>query len=230
MSNFKLTYFAILAVLTLSCTRKTNNQMVEPDTQKAILSLGDSYTKGESVVWEQNFPNQLADSLRKVGIKTDLKIIAQTGWRTDNLIDAIEQANLKDTFDLVTLLIGVNNQYQGRSLNTYKLEFEELLKTAIKVAKNDFRNVIVLSIPDYGFTPFGKDNQSVISNELAQFNEANKTITASYGIDYVDITPITQQGLTNPSLVANDGLHPSALAYEKFVEKLIDKAKNKLGN
>lgn len=217
--KLKISLFGILLLL-IACSRSKINTPVKEKGLKTILALGDSYTKGESVLWSLNFPNQLIDSLNKSGFKAEVKIIAQTGWRTDNLKDAINQESLQDTFDMVTLLIGVNNQFQGRSLAVYKVEFEDLLKTAIKLAQGNTSKVVVLSIPDYGYTTFGKNNQPAISESLATFNEANKTITDSYTIKYINITDITQKGLEDPDLVADDGLHPSAKAYNLFVKRL----------
>lgn len=183
-----------------------------PETK--FLALGDSYTIGESVAEAERWPNQLAAKLKLAAPH----IIATTGWRTDNLKDAIEAANLKPEYDLVSLLIGVNNQYQGKSIEVYEREFEELLQTSIKLAKGKKKNVFVVSIPDYGYTPFGKAKQEKISFELDQYNAINKRIAAKYGIKYFNITEISRKGLEDAELVAGDGLHPSGKMYAQWVE------------
>ena len=178
------------------------------------LALGDSYTIGESVSEQDRWPNQLADQLKI----PRPKIIATTGWRTDDLANAIKAAELKDEYDMVSLLIGVNNQYQGKSAQQYEIEFEELLKTSIKLAKGKVKNVFVVSIPDYGFTPYGKPKQESITKQIDEFNAINKRITKKYKITYIDITEISRKGLEDPTLVAEDGLHPSGRMYSLWVE------------
>jgi len=190
------------------------NMSVFSQNKTKYLALGDSYTIGESVAEEERWPNQLADML-----KIDRpKIIATTGWRTDDLKSAIISANLKNEYDLVSLLIGVNNQYQGKSSAQYEIEFEDLLKTAIQLAKGKNKNVFVVSIPDYGFTPFGKSKQEIITVQLDEFNKINKRITERYKIRYFNITDISRKGLEDPTLVAADGLHPSGKMYTQWVE------------
>jgi lysophospholipase L1-like esterase len=178
------------------------------------LALGDSYTIGESVLEQDRWPNQLADQLKLA----HPKIIATTGWRTDDLASAIKNADLKDEYDLVSLLIGVNNQFQGKSAAQYEIEFEQLLKTSIKLAKGKTKNVFVVSIPDYGFTPYGKPKQEIITKQIDQFNAINKRITEKYKIAYFNITEISRKGLEDPTLVAEDGLHPSGKMYSLWVE------------
>jgi len=182
------------------------------------LALGDSYTIGESVPLNQNFPAQLVDSLKASGVNvSSYKIIAQTGWTTTNLKLAIEASTLKDTFNLVSLLIGVNNQYQGKSIGLYEQEFVELAERAIQFAGGKKENVFVVSIPDYGYTPFGKNNQMAISSGIDLYNSINKRLSDSLGLKYCDITPISRRGLSEPDLVAGDGLHPSAKMYKEWV-------------
>ena len=201
-----------------------------PQTDYNLLALGDSYTIGESVCETCRFPEQLKDRLKlnfDSEISFTLKIIARTGWTTSNLINAIETENIENNYDLVTLLIGVNNQYQNRPFSLYETEFPELVNTAISKAKSDKNNVIVVSIPDYAFTPFGKGNSN-ISAEIDQYNNFAKNYCATNNISYVNITDITRAGLINPNFVASDGLHPSELAYAKFVERILPLAINKL--
>lgn len=186
------------------------------------LALGDSYTIGESVTEKDRWPNQLAE---KLSIPKP-RIIATTGWRTDDLKGAMDAANLLNEYDLVSLLIGVNNQYQGKPADQYEIEFEALLKRAIELAKGNSKNVFIVSIPDYGYTPFGKPKQETITPQIDQFNEINKRITAKYKIAYFDITEISRKGLDDPALVATDGLHPSGKMYTLWVDEINAGLKN----
>ena len=188
------------------------------------LALGDSYTIGTSVAVAERFPMQLVKALQQKGIKIQKpKIIARVGWSTDQLNVAMDRENLAETtWDLVTLLIGVNNQYRGGSLEQYNIEFENLLKRAIELAGGDKKKVIVLSIPDYGVTPFGQRYQAGrISREIDEFNAANKKISEKYGVAYCDITPISRQALKEKDLIAEDLLHPSGKMYGRWVELLL---------
>ncbi|GAB4338800.1 MAG: hypothetical protein OHK0038_17660 [Flammeovirgaceae bacterium] len=200
------------------------SQKLQVQEPLRYLALGDSYTIGESVSPNERWSAQLLDSLRVKGIReASLRIIATTGWRTDDLMNAIQRANITEQYNLVSLLIGVNNQYQGKSIDAYKVEFEQLLKKAIELADGKKENVFVVSIPDYAYTPFGQQrpNPEQISSQLDAFNAVNKAITEKYGIIYFDITPISRQGLSNPSLVASDALHPSAKMYTEWVKLML---------
>lgn len=189
---------------------------------KKFLALGDSYTIGESVEVMDRWPEQLAKALTVIGKNVARPhIIGVTGWRTDQLKKAIEEAHLKNEYGLVSLLIGVNNQYQKKSVESYASEFEELLQQAITLAEGKKENVFVVSIPDYGFTPFGQSRQLEISKAIDQFNDTNRSITERMGVRYVYITDLTREGLKNPSYVANDGLHPSGKMYSRWVERII---------
>ena len=196
------------------------------------MSLGDSYTIGESVCDSCRFPEQLKDSLNSRYNTEDsfqLKIIAQTGWTTSSLINAIDSESPENDYDLVTLLIGVNNQYQRKDFSLYETEFPQLLITSINLAKGDKTNVIVVSIPDYAFTPFGQGNTN-ISSEIDKYNAFAKNYCEQNEITFVNITDITRLGLTNNNLVASDGLHPSTLAYSLFIEKILPFALDKLSD
>lgn len=192
------------------------------------LALGDSYTIGQSVCETCRFPEQLRKKLGDLDPKNTYtsKIIATTGWTTTNLISAINSENPASNYDLVTLLIGVNNQYQNKPFSVYENEFPELIFKAIALARGDRSNVIVVSIPDYAFTPFGKQsgNQSYISAEIDRYNAFAQKYCLEQNIEFVSITDITRQGFVNPLLVAQDGLHPSELAYSYFVERILPKA------
>jgi len=187
-----------------------------------FLALGDSYTIGESVPENERWPVQLAKVLNERGQKIEApRIIATTGWRTDQLKQAILDANLKNDYGMVSLLIGVNNQYQKKTAESYAPEFEELLNMAVSLAGGKKENVFVISIPDYGYTPFGKPKQEEITKAIDQFNEVNRTITAKMGIKYVNITDLTREGLSKPAYVAGDGLHPSGVMYGLWVERIL---------
>lgn len=178
------------------------------------LALGDSYTIGESVPESDRFPVQLSRALH-LG---DPEIIAKTGWTTDELNAAIDAANPHGPYDLVTLLIGVNNQYRGRDAGQYRTEFTALLHRAIAFAGGKPAHVVVVSIPDWGVTPFaeGRD-RAKIAREIDQFNAINREETLRAGARYADITPISREAATDKTLVAGDGLHPSGAMYGRWV-------------
>lgn len=213
-----------LLFIFLTLSFQTMSQQIEIKSPVKFLALGDSYTIGESVAIKERWPVQLAEHLRQQGLTcSDPTIIATTGWRTDNLKAAIEKANLKPEYTLVSLLIGVNNFYQGKSAESYKPEFEELLQTAITLAQGDKDRVIVVSIPDYGFTPFGEKDQPRITAGIDEFNRINKSVAAKLNITYVDITDISRNGLAEPDLVAEDGLHPSGKMYGMWVKRILSR-------
>lgn len=196
------------------------------------LALGDSYTIGEAVPETERFPVQLADGLRSEGT-ADLaspSIVAMTGWTTDELSSGIRAARLAKRYDLVTLLIGVNNQYRGRSVDEYREQFRDLLERAIGFAGGDRGRVIVSSIPDWGVTPFaeGRD-RAQIAREIDAFNEVNGDEANREGVRYVDITPISRRAEGEKRLVAEDGLHPSAAMYRLWVEAILPEAAAALG-
>jgi lysophospholipase L1-like esterase len=183
------------------------------------LALGDSYTIGESVDPDERWPHQLVAMLDKSGINVETpEIIATTGWTTDELNSAIEASGNNNTYDLVSLLIGVNNQYRGYHIEIYKNEFAELLFKAAKFAGNDFSRVFIVSIPDYGVTPFGqKKDPEKIAREIDQYNEIAKQIALENGVRFFDINPVSKEALGNDDLTAEDGLHPSGVMYEMWV-------------
>lgn len=188
-----------------------------------VLALGDSYTIGEGVPGSQRWPMQLAEGLRGEGLTpADPVIVARTGWTTDELQRAVAGADLDPPYDLVFLLIGVNDQYRGRSVEDYRPRFRSLLDEAISLAGNRPGGVIVLSIPDYSVTPFAqRGNPERIAEELARYNAVNKSESDSLGVFYVDITPISKAAGTDASLLAPDGLHPSGKMYRLWVEKVL---------
>jgi lysophospholipase L1-like esterase len=215
---------AFTPLLFLLTSAAMGQQLIIEDNVK-FLALGDSYTIGESVTADQRWPIQLIDSLNARGIEcSQPRIVAVTGWRTDNLKRAIDEAKLRPDYNLVSLLIGVNNYYQGKSVENYKPEFEDLLKIAISLAGGIKSRVFVVSIPDYGFTPFGKKDQEKISKGIDDYNEANQLITKKLGVKYYYITDISRKGLNQPELVAFDGLHPSGKMYSEWVERILEDA------
>jgi lysophospholipase L1-like esterase len=201
------------------------NQATQHDIPKTYLALGDSYTIGESLPIYESYPYQTVQLLREKGVQiTAPEIIAKTGWTTDELAAAIDQTRLIEQYDYVSLLIGVNNQYRGRKSDEYAMQFEELLKRAISFSTNGTSHVFVISIPDWGATPFaeGRDKKK-IAEEINAFNDINKSISEKYGVGYIEITEGSRDAKKNPSLVARDKLHPSGTEYSKWANKLAEK-------
>lgn len=192
-------------------------------TVRTYLALGDSYTIGQSVAIADRFPEQTVKYVQQAGIKmSHPEIIAQTGWTTDNLLSSLlYTAPSKSTYDIVTLLIGVNNQYQHKPQKEYADQFLTLLNKSIAFAGNRKKRVIVLSIPDYSVTPFanGSDRES-IARDIDAFNAINKHIADSAGTYYVDVTNISRFAATDNSLIASDGLHPSGVQYNLWANAL----------
>lgn len=191
-----------------------------------LLALGDSYTIGEKVEIEHNFPHQAVKLLNKneaVDFEKPL-IIAQTGWTTQELNEGINAANIEgNTYDFVTLLIGVNNQYRGLSIEDYKVEFKQLLDRAIAFANNRPERVIVFSIPDYSVTPYTKEKNldpEKITNEIIEFNKVNNSISIQSNVHYIDITFSTQFHGTQEEYLVDDGLHYSEKEYKIWAERL----------
>lgn len=186
-----------------------------------FLALGDSYTAGTSVDINQGWPSQLFNRLSAEGVQTDrLEILARPGWTTNNLGRAIREEKLASDYNLVSLLIGVNNQHKEIPFEQYEPDFENLLKKAVELAGGSKSSVFVLSIPDYAFTPFGKGDR-FISSEIEKYNNINRKVAQRNDIAYFDITQITQLGLDNPELIAGDGLHPSSLMYRFWVDMIM---------
>ena len=155
-----------------------------------LLALGDSYTIGEGVPLYESFPYQVVQMLRAEGYEFSApEIIAKTGWTTDELQSVISSYKFQHSYDFVTLLIGVNNQYRGKTTEEYKQQFSTLLKKSIRLCSNQSSHVIVLSIPDWGLTPFAKEKDSKkISEQIDQFNTVNKTLAVEHGARYIDVT------------------------------------------
>jgi lysophospholipase L1-like esterase len=209
-----------------ACSAK-NATTVEPDNlimgKYRYLSLGDSYTIGESVAPEERWSMILSDMLRKNGVDlSDPEIIARTGWTTAELMDGIKSRNPQGPYNLVSLLIGVNNQYRGQSLERYRTELQELLKKAIGFAGGNNERVFMLSTPDWGVTPFAKgSDQAKIAAEIDAFNQVAQEECTKLGIAFVDITPLSRTAKNDISQIANDGLHFSGKMYRQWAEKAL---------
>lgn len=197
----------------------------------SYLALGDSYTIGEQVLPEENFPNQTTELLNKTAdgaesrrrgfTVTTPEIIAVTGWTTDELDTGINAAKISQQYDIVSLLIGVNNQYRGRELSNFKIEFEQLLQRAIQFAGNNPTHVFVLSIPDWGVTPFaeGRDRKQIAA-EIDAYNKVCETSAAAFGTHYIDIAAAQRADGAKDEFLANDQLHPSGKEYAKWAAEL----------
>lgn len=195
----------------------------------SFLFLGDSYTIGEGVSESDSFPGQLISILKKEGLNIDVvRVIAKTGWTTDELQSAIDNADLQPEYDFVTLLIGVNNQYRGRPVDDYLPEFESLLRQAIAFAQGRTNRVAVISIPDWSVTPFAsmpKDDGSMQDRkrarlEIDKYNKGNEDIAKKYGVHYLPITEGTREAENDNSLLTTDLLHPSAKEYARWATRL----------
>jgi lysophospholipase L1-like esterase len=221
----KYATIALLFSVMFACS-SASSPTSPPPAGPRYLALGDSYTIGESVPPEQRWPVQLA---RKLGIP-EPQIIAKTGWTTSELNAAIDAAKPRGRFDLVTLLIGVNNQYRGLSAEEYRTEFRALLKRAIGFARNDPKRVVVVSIPDWGATPFARTrNRARIAAEIDRFNAIKSDETRKSGARFVDITGISRRAEVNPALIAPDDLHPSGAMYELWITPIEREALAALG-
>lgn len=190
--------------------------------QKFYLALGDSYTIGQGVAAEERFPAQTVRLLKQFGINIkDPLYIATTGWTTQNLITAINQQNPQAPFDVVTLLIGVNDQYQRMDTAGYRTRFTQLINKSVELAGNKSSGVVVLSIPDYSATPFvNATDKPRVRKEIDEFNFINKQVAMQNNIQYLDITPSSREAEKDPTLIAGDGLHPSEKEYKKWAERL----------
>ena len=219
----------ILIITMLSCNSIENQNNIIPDMnlnnpKRAFLALGDSYTIGESVDEKDRWSRQLIDLLKIKFNFTKHDIVARTGWTTSELTQAIEAKKLTEQYEMVSLLIGVNNQYRGQSLDSYRVEFRNLLNTSIKFAKDDAKKVIVLSIPDWGKTPFakGQDTQKIAS-EIDAFNNVAKEECKKLNIVFINITEITRKN-TDTSMFAIDGLHYSAKVHRLWAMEALKTA------
>jgi len=212
----------LVGSLLLFALSYAQGQSITIDRQVSMLALGDSYTIGQSVETWERWPHQFIDALRDLGIEADYPdYIATTGWTTRRLIQGIRSRLDEDkTYNLVSVLIGVNNQYQRIDIDTYGPDLITIIDRALEITGQDTSRVFILSIPDYAYTPFG-EGKSTISDEIDAYNLIKKNLAASYGIAFIDITPISRLGLRDPSLVALDGLHPSGEQYGEWVKEIL---------
>lgn len=214
-----------LWVMLAACRAKAPTVMVSSTpavTAKSWLALGDSYTIGQGVTAAERFPAQTVALLQQKGIVVSaLTYMATTGWTSSNLQTAINNQN-PAAHDVVSLLIGVNDQYQlGADTTGYRQRFTQLLEKSIVLARGRAQRVVVLSIPDYSVTPFASGSDTArIRKELDVYNSINRSVTLAYGVAYLDITASTKEARTNPALLAGDGLHPSAQEYGKWALRL----------
>ena len=189
----------------------------------SFLALGDSYTVGEGVSYEESWPSQFVDYAMERG--TDFKnpeLIAQTGWKTYDLLNAIKSSNLSVKYDFISLLIGVNNQFNSRPLSEFEDDLNEII-TEINYLKKGNSKVIVISIPDWGYSPYGSNyDRERISDEIDQFNNILKKISEQNNLNFVDVTQISRLAIKEPNLIAKDNLHPSELMYSEWVKKIYE--------
>lgn len=210
---------AVLAFLVSSCSVSDRT----PTAQPRYLALGDSYTIGESVDAAERWPVQLVRELRSGGMRiADPQVIAKTGWTVDELNAAIDAADPRGPFELVTLLIGVNDQYRGGTAEAYRPKFQAMLRRAIGFAGGDASRVVVVSIPDWGVTPFAASrDRAAVASAIDAFNAVNREESARAGVAWVDVTGISRRAVSDPALVAADGLHPSAAMYREWVDAVL---------
>lgn len=226
MKNLKnITLLVVLLLVPAIYFMKKPDKSNTMENKFNYLALGDSYTIGESVPDSGRFPAQLVSALQKNNVFVNTpEIIATTGWTTDELASAIKKKEslLLPRYDLVSLLIGVNNQYRGRDAEEYRTQFKDLLRTAIVFAGGEKAKVFVVSIPDWGVTPFaeGRDRKK-IGEEIDLYNKINKEETLKEGITYIDITPESRTAVNDKSLIAADGLHPSEKMYKEWIDLML---------
>src|SRR5437762_3389172 len=221
---------SVLILMLIGC-EKVSSTPAPVTTGPRYLALGDSYTIGESIDESDRYPIQLARMLREQKIEiADPQIIAVTGWTTDELNTGIDRADPRETYALVSLLIGVNNQFRGRSVDEFRVQFAQLLKRAIGFAGGESNHVIVLSIPDWGVTPFAQgQDRARIGREIDQFNAVCREECAKQNVAFIDITPISKKAAEDRTLVADDGLHPSGKMYERWAREALPAARAALG-
>ncbi|MBD3224082.1 MAG: SGNH/GDSL hydrolase family protein [Caldithrix sp.] len=219
---FTPVFLAVFALMFYSCSNINDLETVIhfPSRGVKILALGDSYTIGQSVSRNESWPAQLKDSLLVNGIQVDtMHVVARTGWTTNDLIHTLNQDSVYDSYDLVGLLIGVNNQFQGRSEDEYRTEFTKLVEFCLGRTNGDIEAIFIMSIPDYGVTPVGKDYRP--SDAINRFNHINKQISQLYKLMYFDINPLSKRAEQNMDLIAYDGLHFSGSMYTLWVRLML---------
>ncbi|MEQ8910023.1 MAG: SGNH/GDSL hydrolase family protein [Vicingaceae bacterium] len=230
----KIIFSFLLLSTALACNNSKNasdeGASKPKDQTMNYIALGDSYTIGEGLGKDGIWPYLLYKELKSKGFNLNQpKIIARTGWRTDELMQAIKHENLSSKFELVSLLIGVNNQYQGKSIEDYKSDLITLLETSISLSENGKEGVFMLSIPDYGVTPFAKSKGlKNVSEEIDNYNKIAKELATQFGVLYFDITDISRTAAEDKSMLTEDMLHPSAKMYKKWVDAISNQVVEKL--
>ena len=220
----------ILNTCMLLISMTLSSQQVKVEGEVSMLALGDSYTIGESVDIKERWPHQLISELRRLGVSAEYPdYLATTGWTTRNLLNWM-MTKLPDekSYNLVSILIGVNNQYQGMDIGEYEPDLRKIIDLALEIVDQDKSRLMILSIPDYAYTPFGRENEN-ISREIDEYNSIKQSVADEYGIAYINITGISREGLKNPSLVAKDGLHPSKEQYARWVQAIVPRLNIELG-
>ncbi|MEJ7692454.1 GDSL-type esterase/lipase family protein [Daejeonella sp.] len=218
-------FLGLFLVLFISACKRTlvrDSTRTQHPITKTFLALGDSYTSGEGVLQSESFPFLLNAKLKAAGIQIETPhVIAETGWTTINLLAALKEEPLKDKYDFVTVLIGVNNQYVKRSLTEYRSHFIEILDTAISHSRGGGATVYVISIPDWSVSPFGKLKDTKLeSASIDTYNNVNREESKVASVNYIDITSASRIAETDVSYTSIDGLHPSQKMYNDWVEKL----------
>ena len=240
MNLFKIIKFSYFLIFIIACNSSSSfddetlisidedasvNQNLNSDnsnkTQFSLLALGDSYTIGEGVNEDQIWPNQFIKVAYENGVDfSSSRIIAETGWKSYDLINAIESSNFEKKYDYVSLLIGVNNQFNSRPVNEFENDLDKLL-IKINNLKKKSGSVLIISIPDWGSSPFGEGfDRNVISNEINTFNNSLKSFANINGLKYVDVTEISRRAIKEPNLIAIDNLHPSGIMYLEWAKKI----------
>jgi acyl-CoA thioesterase-1 len=239
MQILKRGIFLSIFLLSASCeTQNSSANDIEEDSSKlneidinnssvskfSFLALGDSYTIGEGVEESKRWPNQFIDIAYEKGLYFEKpKIIAQTGWKTYDLLNAINETNFTKKYDYVSLLIGVNNQFNSRSIYEFEEDLDKIMDKIDIIRKNN-GSTIIISIPDWGYTPFAESyNRDTISYEINLFNKSLKNFADKNDIKYVDVTEISRKTLNEDNLLASDNLHPNGLMYLEWAKKIYEK-------
>ena len=198
-----------------------DNLNTPSESPYSFIALGDSYTIGEGVNEDERWPNQFIDVAYENGVDFDQPmIIAETGWKTYDLLNAINQTNFTKKYDYISLLIGVNNQFNSRPIDEFEEDLNKLMDEMKRIKKND-GSIIIISIPDWGYTPFGESSDmSDISEQINLFNSSLRKFATTNGLKYVDVTEISRRGINEPDLITNDNLHPSGIMYLEWAKKI----------
>jgi len=218
----KMAYSHLIALLLISFA-PIMAQNITLKSPVKFLALGDSYTIGESVEASKNRPHQLVDSLIGHGVNAEKpQVLATTGWRTDDLMNAVSNSHLASNFSLISISIGVNNQYQGKPFSQFEKELPLIFSQALRHCSNDTTRIFFVSIPDYYFSPFGLSSQkgAKISAEIDQYNSFIKHFAEKMNVSFIDITAISRN--RDEKLTAKDGLHPSVYQYSAWVSKVLE--------